>query len=177
MSSVHADVLTASSRSRACTSVLTAVVQMCAVPGLCPSPCANVYTAIQRCNSSMCGYTQASCPLAATVQTAMKPHLQKGFAAGSLGLPAYAYLTAMLLLHPKEPSHNWCHEVCAQHPKRSVDVCKWDSLPKAVVQATAKTIEGGNKEGKMQVRNPLNWPSQENVLIYFDQDFPLRWLS
>lgn len=147
MSSVHADVLRASSRSRAPTFVLTAVVQMCAMPVPCPSPCANVYTAIQGCSSSTCGYSQASCQLAATLQRARKLHLQKGFAAGGLGLPAHTYLRTMLLSHPER----LCHHACAQHPSRSADSRRSSSqpLPKAVIQATAKAKQGGNRVWRM----------------------------
>lgn len=168
MSSVHVDVLRASSRSRSHTCVLTAVVQMCTMPVPCPSPCTNVYTAIQRCNSSLGGYTQASCQPAATAQIAMKPHLQKGFAAGSLGLRAHTHLTAIAALAPEvaEPSLLPLGVRKAPQPQcRHQGVCKWDALPKAVVQATAKAIQGGNKEGRMQVRKPVNWASQANVLI------------
>lgn len=86
-SSVPADALPASSRSRAGTFVLTAVVLACVMLVPRPSPCAGVrcHTGVQQ------PVSQTSCQLAARVRTAMKPPLPKGFAAGSPCLPAHTH--------------------------------------------------------------------------------------
>lgn len=152
-------------RSRAGTFVLTAVVLACVMLAPRPSPCAGV-----RCHAGVqqqqrVRYSQTSCQLAARVQTAMKPPLPKGFAAGSPCLPAHT--------HTWQPCCSCTRSVRAMtgvgRCVHSAPGAVWasDPLSKGAVRATAKATQGGREEGRRQVGNPLNRPQQGSVLICY----------
>lgn len=72
----------------------------------------------------------------------------------------------------------WAMAVCCtQLQWRHWGFCQRDILLNLVVQATAKAIQWGNKDERLQVRNLCDLLSQENVLICFCWDIPLHWLS